>query len=133
MHAPLQAASKRPPPSPTRPHQMRVTPPPTPCTPWQAYDTWFFFAHRYMHQNKFLFRHVHGMHHRSDAYLNVTSNSFEHPLDGLLVVGIPVGLIAWLGCWLNNWWAVMVPLHTVACIFVFGERGGGGAEGAEVV
>ncbi|GBF89940.1 diacylglycerol o-acyltransferase [Raphidocelis subcapitata] len=88
-----------------------------------AYDTWFFFVHRAVHINKWAFRHIHGMHHRSDAYLNVTSNSFEHPLDGFAVVGLPVGLVAWLGCWLGNWWALLIPLHTIACIFVFGHSG----------
>ncbi|KAI8471046.1 MAG: hypothetical protein J3K34DRAFT_418377 [Monoraphidium minutum] len=88
-----------------------------------VYDTWFFFVHRYAHINKWLFRHVHAMHHRFDAYLSVTSNSFEHPLDGLLVVGIPVGFVVALGCYVGNFWAVMVPMHTIACIFVFGHCG----------
>ncbi|KIY96715.1 hypothetical protein MNEG_11249 [Monoraphidium neglectum] len=88
-----------------------------------AYDTWFFFVHRYAHINKWLFRHVHAMHHRNDAYLNVTSNSFEHPIDGLMVVGIPVGFVALLGCHIGNFWTLFVPMHTIACIFVFGHSG----------
>lgn len=74
-----------------------------------------------MHTNKWVFSKVHAMHHRSDAYLNVTSNSFEHPIDGFFSVGLPVGLVAALGCWLGNFWALLIPLHTIACIFVFGE------------
>lgn len=81
---------------------------------------WFFFVHRYCHINKWLFAHVHAMHHRSDAYLNVTSNSFEHPVDGFFAVVIPTGLIAWLGLWTGNFWAMFFPLHLVACVFVFG-------------
>ncbi|KAG7029937.1 Sphinganine C4-monooxygenase 1, partial [Cucurbita argyrosperma subsp. argyrosperma] len=27
-------------------------------------DTWQYFAHRYMHHNKFLYRHIHSHHHR---------------------------------------------------------------------
>ncbi|GBF96565.1 diacylglycerol O-acyltransferase 2A [Raphidocelis subcapitata] len=88
-----------------------------------AYDTWFFFAHRYAHINKWMFRHVHAMHHRNDAYLSVTSNSFETPADGLLVVGIPVGLIALFCCWTNNFWTFVIIMHTIACIFVFGHSG----------
>ncbi|KAG0448446.1 hypothetical protein HPP92_027832 [Vanilla planifolia] len=26
-------------------------------------DTWQYFVHRYMHQNKFLYRHIHSQHH----------------------------------------------------------------------
>jgi hypothetical protein len=99
---------------PTPPH-------PTPPHP-QLYDTWFFWAHRYAHINKWMFRHIHAKHHRNDAYLDVTSNSFEHPLDGLLVVGIPVGFVAWFGLWSGNWWFFFVPMHTIASIFVFGAR-----------
>jgi hypothetical protein len=112
-----------PPPSP----RLNPAPPNTnqnqkpPINPKQkAYDTLFFFVHRYFHINKWLFRHVHAKHHRNDAYLDVTSNSFEHPLDGLAVVGIPVGLVAWLGLAIGNWWMFIVSLHTIACIFVFG-------------
>ena len=64
------------------------------------------------------------MHHRSDAYLNVTSNGFEHPVDGLFAVAIPTAAIAALGLWLNNFWAMFFPLHLVVCVFVFGERPG---------
>jgi sterol desaturase/sphingolipid hydroxylase (fatty acid hydroxylase superfamily) len=105
-------------------HSAPSSPPPAPPPPRQAYDTWFFFVHRYAHINKWLFRHVHAMHHRNDAYLNVTSNSFEHPIDGLMVVGIPVGFVALLGCHIGNFWTLFVPMHTIACIFVFGERAG---------
>ena len=99
----------------------------------QAYDTWFFWVHRYAHINKWLFRYVHAKHHRNDAYLSVTSNSFEHPIDGLLVVGIPVGFIAWFGLWTGNWWMLFVPMHTIACIFVFGEYLGPGSTGERCV
>lgn len=88
-----------------------------------AFDTWFFFVHRYAHINKWLFKYVHAMHHRFDAYLSVTSNSFETPADGLLVVGIPVGLVMLLGCHIGNFWCVFVPMHTIACVFVFGHSG----------
>ena len=27
-------------------------------------DTWQYFMHRYMHHNKFLYRHIHSQHHR---------------------------------------------------------------------
>ncbi|KAJ0987412.1 hypothetical protein J5N97_005768 [Dioscorea zingiberensis] len=47
-------------------------------------DTWQYFWHRYMHLNKFLYRHIHSWHHRM-----VVSYSFgaqyNHPIEGLLL------------------------------------------------
>ncbi|XP_078438036.1 sphinganine C4-monooxygenase 1-like [Wolffia australiana] len=46
-------------------------------------DTWEYFWHRLMHQNKFLFKHVHEMHHRMMvpyAY----GTLYAHPLDHFL-------------------------------------------------
>lgn len=88
-----------------------------------AYDTYFFWMHRFAHVNKWMFRNIHAMHHRPDAHLDVTSNSFEHPVDGFLVVGIPLGCVVWLGCHLNNFWAMVVPIHTIATLFVLGHSG----------
>ncbi|GAB2280281.1 Arf guanine nucleotide exchange factor sbh1 [Dionaea muscipula] len=47
-------------------------------------DTWQYFMHRYMHQNKFLYRHVHSQHHRlvvPYAY----GALYNHPLEGLIL------------------------------------------------
>ncbi|KAK1260175.1 Sphinganine C(4)-monooxygenase 2 [Acorus gramineus] len=47
-------------------------------------DTWQYFIHRYMHINKFLYRHVHSKHHRlvvPYAY----GALYNHPLEGLLL------------------------------------------------
>ncbi|GAB2297199.1 Arf guanine nucleotide exchange factor sbh1 [Dionaea muscipula] len=47
-------------------------------------DTWQYFTHRYMHQNKFLYRHIHSQHHRlvvPYAY----GALYNHPLEGLLL------------------------------------------------
>ncbi|KAI5679045.1 hypothetical protein M9H77_09995 [Catharanthus roseus] len=47
-------------------------------------DTWQYFMHRYMHQNKFLYRHIHSQHHRlvvPYAY----GALYNHPLEGLLL------------------------------------------------
>ncbi|XP_022775901.1 sphinganine C4-monooxygenase 1-like [Durio zibethinus] len=49
-----------------------------------VFDTWTYFTPRYMHQNKFLYRHLHSWHHQL-----VVSYAFgvqyTHPLEGLLV------------------------------------------------
>ena len=47
-------------------------------------DTWQYFMHRYMHHNKFLYRHIHSQHHRlvvPYAY----GALYNHPVEGLLL------------------------------------------------
>lgn len=47
-------------------------------------DTWQYFMHRYMHQNKFLYRHIHSLHHLlivPYAY----GALYNHPLEGLIL------------------------------------------------
>ena len=47
-------------------------------------DTWQYFMHRYMHQNKFLYKHIHSLHHRlvvPYAY----GALYNHPIEGLLL------------------------------------------------
>jgi len=47
-------------------------------------DTWQYFVHRYMHMNKFLYKHVHSKHHRlivPYAY----GALYNHPAEGLLM------------------------------------------------
>lgn len=47
-------------------------------------DTWQYFVHRYMHENKFLYKHIHSLHHRlivPYAY----GALYNHPLEGLLL------------------------------------------------
>ncbi|XWS23203.1 hypothetical protein CRYUN_Cryun29cG0101100 [Craigia yunnanensis] len=47
-------------------------------------DTWTYFTHRYLHQNKFLYRHLHSRHHQlvvSYAF----GAQYTHPLEGLLI------------------------------------------------
>lgn len=47
-------------------------------------DTWQYFVHRYMHQNKFLYRHIHSQHHRLIAPYAVGA-LYNHPIEGLLL------------------------------------------------
>ncbi|GAB4829158.1 Arf guanine nucleotide exchange factor sbh1 [Ancistrocladus abbreviatus] len=49
-----------------------------------VFDTWQYFMHRYLHQNKFLYRHIHSQHHRlvvPYAYGAI----YNHPLEGLIL------------------------------------------------
>ncbi|KAL7163905.1 hypothetical protein ACSBR2_039925 [Camellia fascicularis] len=47
-------------------------------------DTWQYFMHRYMHDNKFLYRHIHSQHHRLVVPYSFGA-LYNHPLEGLLL------------------------------------------------
>lgn len=47
-------------------------------------DTWQYFIHRYMHLNKFLYRHVHSKHHTL-VVPYAFGALYNHPLEGLLL------------------------------------------------
>jgi len=47
-------------------------------------DTWQYFVHRYMHQNKFLYRHIHSQHHRLVVPYAIGA-LYNHPIEGLLL------------------------------------------------
>ncbi|KAL6566470.1 Arf guanine nucleotide exchange factor sbh1 [Orobanche gracilis] len=47
-------------------------------------DTWQYFMHRYMHHNKFLYRHIHSQHHRLIVPYAFGA-LYNHPIEGLLL------------------------------------------------
>ncbi|VFQ72340.1 unnamed protein product [Cuscuta campestris] len=47
-------------------------------------DTWQYFMHRYMHQNKFLYRQIHSQHHRL-VVPYAFGALYNHPLEGLIL------------------------------------------------
>uniref|UniRef100_A0A7C8ZIM5 Fatty acid hydroxylase domain-containing protein n=1 Tax=Opuntia streptacantha TaxID=393608 RepID=A0A7C8ZIM5_OPUST len=47
-------------------------------------DTWQYFMHRYMHQNKFLYRHIHSQHHRL-VVPYAFGALYNHPLEGIIL------------------------------------------------
>ncbi|CAA0833075.1 Sphinganine C(4)-monooxygenase 2 [Striga hermonthica] len=49
-----------------------------------AFDTWQYFMHRYMHHNKFLYRHIHSQHHRL-LVPYAFGALYNHPIEGLLL------------------------------------------------
>lgn len=47
-------------------------------------DTWQYFLHRYMHMNKFLYRHFHSWHHR--LYVPYAFGAlYNHPVEGFML------------------------------------------------
>ncbi|XP_037468348.1 sphinganine C4-monooxygenase 1-like [Triticum dicoccoides] len=49
-----------------------------------AMDTWQYFVHRYLHTNKFLYKHVHAQHH-TILVPYAFGALYSHPLEGLLM------------------------------------------------
>ncbi|GAA0143427.1 oxidase [Lithospermum erythrorhizon] len=47
-------------------------------------DTWQYFMHRYMHQNKFLYRNIHSQHHRLIVPYAFGA-LYNHPVEGLIL------------------------------------------------
>ncbi|XP_031477137.1 very-long-chain aldehyde decarbonylase GL1-9-like [Nymphaea colorata] len=47
-------------------------------------DTWQYFIHRFMHQSKFLYRHIHSQHHKLVVPYAIGA-LYNHPLEGLLL------------------------------------------------
>jgi len=47
-------------------------------------DTWQYFMHRYMHHNKFLYKHIHSQHHRL-VVPYAFGALYNHPMEGLLL------------------------------------------------
>ncbi|KAJ7943485.1 sphinganine C4-monooxygenase 1-like [Quillaja saponaria] len=47
-------------------------------------DTWQYFMHRYMHHNKFLYKHIHSQHHRL-VVPYAFGALYNHPFEGLLL------------------------------------------------
>ncbi|XP_073130835.1 sphinganine C4-monooxygenase 2-like [Henckelia pumila] len=57
-------------------------------------DTWQYFMHRYMHHNKFLYRHIHSYHHRLVVPYGFGA-LYNHPLECLVMDTIG-GVLAFL-------------------------------------
>ncbi|KAI4314166.1 hypothetical protein L6164_027101 [Bauhinia variegata] len=47
-------------------------------------DTWQYFMHRFMHHNKFLYKHIHSQHHRLVVPYSYGA-LYNHPLEGLIL------------------------------------------------
>lgn len=56
-------------------------------------DLWFYYIHRYAHENTFLFRHIHSIHHRVRSTLPL-DYIYVHPLEWMLGgAGIPIACV----------------------------------------
>lgn len=67
-------------------------------------DTWQYFMHRYMHQNKFLYRHIHSHHHRL-VVPYAFGALYNHPLEGLLLDTVG-GTLAFLTSGMSPWLSI---------------------------
>jgi sterol desaturase/sphingolipid hydroxylase (fatty acid hydroxylase superfamily) len=56
-------------------------------------DLWFYYIHRYAHENTWLFRHIHSIHHRVRSTLPL-DYIYVHPLEWMMGgLGIPLACI----------------------------------------
>ncbi|GBB83332.1 hypothetical protein RclHR1_10060005 [Rhizophagus clarus] len=54
-------------------------------------DTWQYFMHRFFHQNKFLYKHIHSLHHRLHAPYAFGA-LYNHPIEGFVMDSVGAGL-----------------------------------------
>ncbi|EIN06024.1 sphingosine hydroxylase [Punctularia strigosozonata HHB-11173 SS5] len=60
-------------------------------------DTWQYFLHRAMHVNKFLYKHLHSVHHR--LYVPYAFGAlYNHPLEGFLLDSLGAAIAEALSC-----------------------------------
>ena len=54
-------------------------------------DAWFYFFHRWLHENKFMLRHIHSIHHRATTPFPL-EYLYAHPLEWMLgMIGVGIG------------------------------------------
>ncbi|PWL32798.1 MAG: hypothetical protein DCO96_00165 [Fluviicola sp. XM-24bin1] len=55
-------------------------------------DVWFYFAHRWMHENKWALKNIHSIHHRATTPFPM-EYLYVHPLEWMLgMIGIAIGI-----------------------------------------
>ena len=60
-------------------------------------DAWEYWIHRYMHVNKFLYRHIHARHHR--LYVPYAFGAlYNHPLEGLILDTVGTAIAMKVAC-----------------------------------
>ena len=73
-------------------------------------DAWFYFFHRWLHENKFMLRHVHSIHHRATTPFPL-EYLYAHPLEWMLgMIGVGIGFALIL---------IVMPINVYA-IWIFG-------------
>ena len=73
-------------------------------------DAWFYFFHRWLHENKFMLRHVHSIHHRATTPFPL-EYLYAHPLEWMLgMIGVGIGFALIL---------IVMPINIYA-IWIFG-------------
>jgi lathosterol oxidase len=76
-----------------------------------AVDTWYFWLHRWMHRNKFLWRNIH-YHHHEKRNLNVYSTSYAVFVENLVMISPVTLLVIYL--YMQWCWAKQVPVSRPA-------------------
>eukprot|EP00897_Mesotaenium_endlicherianum_P000486 jgi/Mesen1/10438/ME000082S09942 len=89
------------------------------------HDCWFFFTHSVMHWSKFLYKHLHQMHHSMTADLNTFATSYAEALEFLIDWAAFYGLLVTYHYNQPTWnpIALLCTLFPVALVNVMGHSG----------
>jgi len=90
------------------------------CGIYICFDVWYYFTHRFVHQNAFLYRYIHKRHHDTtpvDSYITGHAEVLEN-----LLFTTP-GVYIWAVIYLNavhtpNLWAIVIPVLSLLNDFV---------------
>eukprot|EP00697_Spironema_sp_BW2_P013117 gnl/Spiro4/3005_TR1480_c0_g1_i1.p1 gnl/Spiro4/3005_TR1480_c0_g1~~gnl/Spiro4/3005_TR1480_c0_g1_i1.p1 ORF type:complete len:284 (-),score=23.92 gnl/Spiro4/3005_TR1480_c0_g1_i1:21-821(-) len=85
-----------------------------------VHDTWFYFWHRFLHTQSWLYKHVHSWHHE-----RVAPESWDlfymHPVEAFLVVMLPHAFCVYL---IPTHWLIFEGLLVMTCLIdVYGHIG----------
>jgi sterol desaturase/sphingolipid hydroxylase (fatty acid hydroxylase superfamily) len=88
------------------------------------WDATYSHFHITFHKHKWLYRHFHKFHHRTDAMLNVLTTGVLDPVDAWLDAGLQMALVAYIGCFcLNSYWFYALTVHSMCVLQISGHSG----------
>ena len=88
------------------------------------WDVTYSHFHIIIHKHKWLYRHFHKFHHRTDAMLNVLTTGVLDPVDAWIDAGLQMAVVAYIGCfWLNSYWFYALTVHSMCVLQISGHSG----------
>ena len=82
-------------------------------------DLFFYFYHRYLHENKFLLKHIHSIHHRATKPFPL-EYLYAHPLEWMTgTLGVVLGFVGFTGYFVVFILTVICISSVIVCFLVF--------------